>query len=155
MGFDMIIEMTGKPRSISVDEVEYAVEWMLTKLVGTRLAKSLYINIQFTKLSGVNGECIWVGDNHRPREFDIAIHNTLGYKPTLSAIAHELVHVKQYAKGELKDYAVQKWCRWKDEILQVEDVEYWERPWEIEAFGREVGLVHKFKVHCKENDITF
>ena len=151
----MILEVTGKSRKVSIEEIKYASDFMLSYLVGTRLIKSIYIDLQFKKLINTNGECIWIGENHRPREFEIVISNTLGYNSTLSALAHELVHVKQYAKGELKDYMFNKWCRWKDEIYQVDEHDYWEMPWEIEAFGREVGLVHKYKAHCKEKGITF
>lgn len=151
----MDIEIIGKPRAVSIDEIHYATQWITTYLIGNRITNSLYLTLNFTNLKDVNGNCIWVGDNNRPREFEIEISNKLGYKPTMSALAHELVHVKQYAKGELKDYMVHKWCRWKDEIFQVDDIDYWEAPWEIEAFGREVGLVHKYKLHCKEKGITF
>ena len=44
----------------------------------------------------------------------------------ITTVAHEMVHVKQYVKGEL--------------VNIEEDIDYWDRPSEIEAHGREVGL---------------
>ena len=58
----------------------------------------------------------------------------------LQNFAHEMVHVKQWARGELKDvmrgYSL---CKWKGELVDTEKVEYYDTPWEIEAFGREYG----------------
>ena len=45
----------------------------------------------------------------------------------LMTIAHELVHVKQYEIGKLTQ-------------TNEADIDYWDRPSEIEAHGREVGL---------------
>ena len=61
----------------------------------------------------------------------------------LKTLAHELVHVKQYVMGELK---------WRDVGLLYKGVnhdvmnlmEYFELPYEIEAYGREKGLLYGF-----------
>ena len=49
----------------------------------------------------------------------------------LTTIAHEIVHVKQYELGELTQN-------------NESDIEYWDRPSEIEAHGRETGLFIKW-----------
>ena len=61
----------------------------------------------------------------------------------LKTLAHELVHVKQYVLGELK---------WRDAGLLYKGtnhnpenlMEYFELPYEIEAYGREKGLLAGF-----------
>jgi len=61
----------------------------------------------------------------------------------LKTLAHELVHVKQYVMDELK---------WRDAGLLYKGVnhnpenlmEYFELPYEIEAYGREKGLLYGF-----------
>ena len=56
----------------------------------------------------------------------------------LETIAHEMVHVKQYARGELyQGIRVNKY-RWQGKW--VGNMDYWDEPWEIEAHGREAGL---------------
>ena len=50
-------------------------------------------------------------------------------------LAHEMVHVKQYVRHELKEPTV-----WKGTNINTDKVEYWDLPWEIEAHGREIGL---------------
>ena len=61
----------------------------------------------------------------------------------LKTLAHEIVHVKQYVMGELK---------WRDAGLVYKGInhdpknlmEYYDLPYEIEAYGREKGLLAGF-----------
>ena len=57
-----------------------------------------------------------------------------------------MVHVKQWARGELKDvmkgYSL---CKWKGKVFDTDKVEYYDAPWEIEAFGREYGLYIRWR----------
>jgi hypothetical protein len=61
-------------------------------------------------------------------------------------VAHEMVHVKQYARREITDYvhsngvaSKAKYWKWKDRMVS-DATDYWDLPWEIEANGRECGL---------------
>jgi hypothetical protein len=69
-------------------------------------------------------------------------------------VGHEMVHVKQYLNNELFDYADGK-ARYKGEIFhngQSEDLkEYFNSPWEIEAYGREYGLYKVFVRQLKHD----
>jgi hypothetical protein len=57
-----------------------------------------------------------------------------------------MVHLKQYAKSEMKDklYKRKYVTLWKGQIY--EDISYWDSPWEIEAYGLENSLVAKFLI---------
>ncbi len=61
-----------------------------------------------------------------------------------TALAHEMVHVKQYVTGELVDTdglnVFWKGELYKDAKSANEDEAYWNSPWEIEAYGRERGM---------------
>lgn len=111
-----------------------------------RLENKLFVNIRLihdlrTK-EGLSGDCIWEDDTcTRPREFLIRIDSSLSKQEMLETVAHEMVHVKQYARGELKDFARSiKLCKWKGEKMEWEKMNYYDQPWEIEAHGRERGL---------------
>jgi hypothetical protein len=69
-------------------------------------------------------------------------------------LAHELVHVKQYLNNELFDY-VAGGVRYKgtyfDASKLTSDEEYYDSPWEIEAYGREHGLVEMFNNKMEES----
>ena len=70
-----------------------------------------------------------------------------GEDDPILVLAHEMVHVKQYAKGELVDHG--KYCSWhgkKYEEAEANSEEYFFSPWEVEAFGMQVGL---FRMYCR------
>lgn len=66
-----------------------------------------------------------------------------------AALAHELVHLKQYLLGELKDVEVDNKFHtyWMGEFytdkltFDMSTEEYYFLPWEVEAFGKSVGLM--------------
>jgi len=54
-----------------------------------------------------------------------------------------MVHVKQYARGELREnYGVGKHL-WKGAWVNS-NIDYYDLPWEIEAHGRETGLFIRY-----------
>lgn len=79
-----------------------------------------------------HGYCIWNETNVNPRSFLITLHKGMDDNDLLKTLAHEMVHVKQYVKGELKE-------RYKDGHKQLwmnkdySDASYDDQPWEIEA----------------------
>lgn len=64
----------------------------------------------------------------KPREFILEVNKNQSEEEILRTLAHEMVHVKQYAYGELNEEATY-WC---GETLSI-NLEYHEQPWEIEA----------------------
>jgi len=95
-----------------------------------------------------HGDCDYEdADNGPPREFIIRVSTTLPLHKLLVTITHELVHLKQYYKGELKNYIRTNDIKWKGEKLtekQVFKMDYWLEPWEIEAYGLQRALAMKF-----------
>jgi hypothetical protein len=51
--------------------------------------------------------------------------------------------VKQYVRGEMRD-AGHKIVVWKGKKHVSDGYTYWDQPWEIEAYGRETGLLEHF-----------
>jgi hypothetical protein len=75
----------------------------------------------------------------RPRVFDLEINSKMALRKVLETVCHEMVHVKQYAQGELYEGARQCKMRWQGQWMK-DNIDYWDQPWEIEASGREAGL---------------
>lgn len=73
-------------------------------------------------------------DDGRNFEVDVALHGNW-----LKNLAHEMVHVKQFARGEL-DFGL---TRWKSNKY-CDNIEYWDQPWEKEARRLQQGLVNEF-----------
>lgn len=82
------------------------------------------IEINFRRMSKDPnyGYCCNLDDD----EFEIDVKRTLRMRDMLTTLAHELVHVKQYVNGEMPE--------------NISEGNYWDRPHEIEAHGRETGL---------------
>ena len=140
----MFITVTGsgsKKREMTGD----IAHWVGMHLM-PRLQNKLYVNINLianlTTKEKLSGDCIWEDDScNRPREFTIRVDSTQTLQDMLSTVAHEMVHVKQYARGELKDFSrTIKMCKWKGKTIDLDTVNYYDHPWEIEAHGREKGL---------------
>tara|TARA_B110000503_G_scaffold33021_1_gene53653 strand:+ start:721 stop:1155 length:435 start_codon:yes stop_codon:yes gene_type:complete len=96
--------------------------------------RSLDITIKLKQLNGsAYGYCCELGTN---REFEIEVERTLKLRTLLETVAHEMVHVKQYARRELHPVH-NSWC---GKTYNPKKTSYWDLPWEIEAHGREAGL---------------
>ena len=134
-------------------------EFAMARLVESkRLRNNLSIDVHFRHHSA-EGEAMIDHDTnpYRPRHFRVVIdHHRLeednyGRKrdvtewahEVLKTLAHELVHVKQYVMGELsmrKEGLCYRGVHHTVDTL----TEYFELPYEIEAYGREKGLLVSF-----------
>lgn len=79
---------------------------------------------------------------NKARDFLIEIHPGIGVRNIFETLAHEMVHVKQYVDGELNDTMT----TWRGKRVNADNIEYWSQPWEIEAMGKEQGLLTKFAI---------
>ena len=140
----MFITVTGsgsKKREMAGD----IAHWVAMHLM-PRLQNKLYVDIKLianlTAKEKLSGDAIWEDDScNRPREFTVRVDSTQTLQDMLSTVAHEMVHVKQYARGELKDFSrTIKMCKWKGKTIDLDSLDYYDHPWEIEAHGRERGL---------------
>lgn len=154
----MFIDIAGKSKFLDHDVIKKAILFYGEYLMGKRLANNLDVTVKFQNLRHTNdfAYCDWMDDNHMTREFLITIDKSLNKKDTLLTLGHEMVHVKQYAKGEMKDYCrPPRMVRWKGQKFCMEDVDYWSLPWEREARGYEMELYMKFREKMKENNVCF
>lgn len=128
-----LIEVTGgkaKEREI----VEAAVEWCIKKMM-PRL-RTLDIEVNIKKLDEAMGYCM---EGETNRVFNLEIKKGMSLYDLVSTVCHEMVHVKQYAKGELRYRHKDGAQQWKAKIIS-DKVEYMDLPWEKEAFKLERGL---------------
>jgi hypothetical protein len=89
--------------------------------------------------------CIYVSTDTTCREFQIIMDNTIDQHTWIRTLMHELVHVKQYAKGEMAYYERKhSLVKWRQSKINMNTQCYWDLPWEIEAHGREEGLTQQF-----------
>lgn len=124
------------------------------KLMGKRLSNRVDLHIELIDgdIDGnpdMYGDCIWEDEDYRPREFTVRVCSKVSLRSMLTSLAHEIVHVKQYAKDELRELSNRQ-HRYQGKYYK-EHTHYWDQPWEIEAHGREVGL---FVQWAEANDLA-
>lgn len=112
------------------------------RLMTPRLVHNITIEVHLKKDLEEDGFCEVRDYNKsgKPRHFLIELDREANTKTLLRTLAHECVHIKQYAKGELDENL----SVWRGRRVDSDKVSYWEHPWEIEAFGREKGLYARF-----------
>jgi hypothetical protein len=156
---------TRKTQKIVKDLTRFCAEMLMSK----RMVDSLLIRVEFIKDldNQYDGDCEYVDDESRPKEFLIRVNDALKLSKKLRTICHEMVHVKQYATGEMKYMSRPARFTKFQGMLYPDELEYWDSPWEIEAFGREPGLYTRwidqrgyakniiFDTRHIEDDITF
>lgn len=106
-------------------------------------------------LGDTEAETIWMDSNILPNEYEIKFSRKIkNMKRIVQTLAHEMVHVKQFAKGEMYDHMNADTIRWRRNTYNLREMNYWDYPWEIDAYGREMGLYvrlkDKFSVSDKE-----
>ena len=132
-----VIGGTKRQRDYARSMVNYCIKKLMPRM------NTLEIEVKLTKLKGdANGYCLRETD----RTYFIEADPTIGQRAMLETVAHEMVHVKQYARREMTDYvhsngvaSKAKYWKWKDRMVS-DATDYWDLPWEIEANGRECGL---------------
>jgi hypothetical protein len=149
------IYIRGSNQKVSKRELRFASQFFAYMLMGPRLSKAVKVTINHVKEGSLLGSASWVDDNTNPREFEININPKLSRKSYLQTLAHEMVHVKQYAKGELKTLFNKREMRWKGQYIAETDMHYFDQPWEVEAFGRELGLYLRYNKMVKAAKIDF
>ena len=116
-----------------------------------------------------SGLAEWLDDTPSPKEFRITIarQKKSRYEEYFKALAHEMVHVKQYARNEMTSLVKnvgpnlleQSWRGIKVKVASSRSpvakktkiitdnkgYDYYYQPWEVEAFGLEVGLYAYYK----------
>lgn len=137
----MIINVTG-PRGGVVDrDLELSVRSTVrsfARQLGIHRLK-LNLNIRISKSAifsdGAVGWC--EADSFRSFNIDVAL-----YSNWMGVLAHEMVHVRQFARRELS----MDMNRWKSKV-NVRDLDYEDQPWEREAFRLQYDLVKQYDLN--------
>ena len=137
---------------------------MATLVPSKKLRNNISIDVHLRKHDNA-GEAKLAehANRYRPRDFKVLLNHhdmekdDYGRERTdtewahdlLKTLAHELVHVKQYVMNELSWR--ERGLLWKGRLYTPEHLgEYFETPYEIEAFGRERGLLVCFLARWSE-----
>ena len=122
--------------------VQRASQFYAEQLFTKQLLRHLVITLKFNKHLDAFGYSSIEKRNTKgaAREFLIELHPYISGVEILKTLAHEFVHIKQYVEGDLNDSQTE----WKGEAIDSDAVDYYSLPFEIDAFGKEVGLFTNF-----------
>ena len=134
----MDIIVTGCRNPFVEQELISGTRFYANELLSSKMRKHITIEIDMKSTIGDLGNCSisYYNDWYKPREFIIQLKARRSLKNTLVTLAHEMVHVKQFAKGELNPAN----DKWKGESVDVDTVDYSDLPWEVEASSLEFVL---------------
>lgn len=138
----MQINIKKCPDKKFVKYVKLASKFYVNELFGnSRINKNCITEIVFDKNMEDIGIAYVIGKNTKGknREFSIELNPHYGANEILSTLAHEFVHVKQFAFDETNESL----NKWMNVAVDSDHLDYWILPWEIDAHGREVGLFRK------------
>lgn len=154
----MEIAVFGTKNKKLIAELSEAAEFFARRLMHSKMVENLELDIELDPKLDVQGTAINEDGTRRSRYFTIQLRND-SKDELIQTLAHEMVHVKQHAKNELvKDYATARGgyhleSVWMGKVWRPKAGEdcYFDAPWEVEAYGREVGLMHQY-VRFKEKN---
>lgn len=142
----------GTPKKIKKQQLRSAAVFFCDHLL-KRLSKNVVVVIKLKnnlyKRTKCWGFATWTDEDarsNRHREFEIEMESNMGPVFMIRTIAHELVHVKQYARGELvhpRHYG--NYQKWNGHMYNEHLVGYKELPWEQEAHKLELELYQMWK----------
>jgi hypothetical protein len=144
----MLLNLTGSTKA-NRDIATTAAVFAMMELGLTRLS-SLDIDIAFKNLGeGSYGLCSVAetensGRNKPMRSFIIEVNKTMNISMIVRTVLHEMVHVRQFARGQLDTTVNPKGIRWKSAHVNDDTVDYMDLPWEKEAHKLEEKLAAKF-----------
>jgi hypothetical protein len=140
--------------------VEHFTRYAVEMLCGQRIAAQIEVSIELVenlyKAEGYLGYCTWTDEPYRSREFEVEVDANLHPRFLLTTLAHEIVHIKQYAKGELRCLIhtpnKRSWYGKRHETRNITPRESTRLPWEVEARGLEEQIFVEWCEDCKVTD---
>lgn len=115
---------------------ENVAHHMISELLPRFRTLDIIINLVTIKSEAI-GFCMEQDKN----QFEIELDKKLSIKDMVTALCHEMVHVKQFARKEMVDGIKTGVARWKSKTIPL-DTNYWDLPWEKEAYRMEKKLAN-------------
>lgn len=135
----------GNETEIGTHGLRTMLNFFAMTLMGRDLSNEIEIDLYINENLGIiDGLCHPLEEEEgHPRTFEIALNPNISLGSQATTLAHEMVHVKQYALGELE--STENAFRWNGKLYAPRT--YFDRflcPWEKEAYSKEKMLVNMF-----------
>ncbi len=123
-------------KSVKKNALTNLMAWLVADLKLTN-AKA-FVQVILTEDKNALGQVSQIA----PGYFVVTLGKRLSLEKTLQTMCHEMVHVKQYVKGKLRncpDTGDFIWCN----MHFPRKTDYYQQPWEIQAFSQEILLFRR------------
>jgi hypothetical protein len=155
----MEISVYGTKNKKLISELSDAAEFFARCLMHGRMVDNLELDIEVENKLEVQGCCVNEDGTTRSRFFTVQLRKD-NINEMIQTLAHEMVHVKQHAKNEhVKKHVTARGglkieSYWMGKLWRPSngEVDFYDAPWEVEAYGREVGLMHRW-INYKEKSL--
>lgn len=117
------------------DTIIQATTFFCSELLSKKMLPNIEIEIVMKSKMKDLGSCVVTNYNdwYKARYFEIELRKYRSLKNTLLTLAHEVVHLKQFARGDLNCDQT----KWMGASFNTDAVAYYDYPWEIEACSME------------------
>lgn len=146
----MNVSVHGYKRKIYEDEIKNASFFYAIKLLSTQMINNIDVEIYIINGLQDLGTCTITHFNRwgKPRFFEIQLKHSKIVENMICTLAHEFVHLKQFAYEQLNDENT----IWHGCSIDSEVIPYHDLPWEVEATCLEPILFNDYKHYKYLND---
>ena len=115
-----------------------AIQFYAERLFTPQKRRHLYLEIKYCRKKSNEHGNIAVDDYNvlgMPIGFVMEIYRS-NEEEMLKTLAHEMIHLSQYSRGELNE----EMTYWRGRKVNSDEIPYFEQPWEIEAESKGLEL---------------
>ena len=151
----MIVNVYGLPvQSVNTKSLlEEAAKFYAGILLEEDIMEKIELDIQIDFDMDCAGHCVTDDCEEYPKYFTISLNPEFTTESMFDTLAHEMVHLKQFATNELYNVLSMEADEltlghiWKGEryIPSEDECIVLEAPWEVEAYGRQPGLYYRWQ----------
>lgn len=140
-----------KREKLIVQALEYYCSLLLSKSQLSKISVDIVIKRKLD--DDTLAYCIYNWSDKSFKHFTIELKYSKSIHLTLRRLAHEAIHLKQYTLGELDNNTRRRgYTLWLNTIVNEREIDYWDQPWEVEAYDGELELLYSF---CEDFRYTF
>lgn len=151
----MIVNVCGLPvQSVNTKSLlEEAAKFYANILLEEDIMENIQLDIQIDFDMDCAGHCVTEDCEEYPKCFMILLNPYFTDESMFEVLAHEMVHLKQFATNELYNVLAMEADEltlghiWKGERYKFgpDEYEVLDAPWEVEAYGRQPGLYYRWQ----------
>ena len=119
--------------------IKDAIEFSLDKLLPRTTTVDIHVYLN-RGIKGAEGYCSF----EDTKSFELEMDPRMSDKDLVLTVMHEMVHVRQYVKRQLRPVNFCNAHKWLGKIYDEDKVDYLKLPWEKEAYKLQEVLYKQF-----------